>query len=244
MLCLFKCLSPTVTIMIASPRLLNSPSSVLPLENGDRLSRVEFERRYSAMPQLKKAELIEGMVYMASPLRFRSHGEPHADVITWLGVYKAATPGVKLGDNATVRLDADNEPQPDALLRIDAGGRSHISDDDYVEGAPELIVEIAASSASYDLHEKLRVYRRNGVQEYVIWRVYNCELDWLQLRDGEYVQLEPNAEGIICSEVFPGLRLDKFALLGGDLARVLEVLQQGLAAVEHQSFVESLVISH
>jgi len=244
MLCLLKFLSPTVTIMIASPRLLNSPLSVLPLENGDRLSRAEFERRYSAMPQVKKAELIEGMVYMASPLRFRSHGKPHAHIMTWLGTYEAATPGVELGDNATVRLDADNEPQPDALLRIDAGGRSQISDDDYVEGAPELIVEIAASSASYDLHEKLRVYRRNGVQEYVIWRVYNCELDWLQLRDGEYVRLEPNAEGIICSEVFPGLRLDKFALLGGDLARVLEVLQQGLATAEHQSFLESLVMSH
>ncbi len=230
--------------MMASPRLLNSPLTVLPLENGDRLSRVEFERRYSAMPQLKKAELIEGMVYMASPLRFRSHGKPHAHIMTWLGTYDAATPGVELGDNATVRLDADNEPQPDALLRIDAGGRSHISDDDYVEGAPELIVEIAASSASYDLHEKLRVYRRNGVQEYVIWRVYNCELDWFKLRDGEYVQLEPNAEGIICSEVFPGLRLDKFALLAGDLARVLEVLQQGLTTQEHQSFVESLASSH
>ncbi len=228
--------------MMASPRLLNSPLTVLPLENGDRLSRAEFERRYSAMPQLKKAELIEGMVYMASPLRFRSHGKPHAHIMGWLAVYEAATPGVELGDNATVRLDADNEPQPDALLRIDVGGRSQISDDDYVEGAPELIVEIAASSASYDLHEKLRVYRRNGVQEYVIWRVYNCELDWLQLRDGEYVRIEPNAEGIICSEVFPGLRLDKFALLGGDLARVLEVLQQGLTAPEHQSFLESLVI--
>ncbi|WP_442923107.1 Uma2 family endonuclease [Microcoleus sp. A006_D1] len=228
---------------MASPRLLNSLLSVLPLENGDRLSRAEFERRYSAMPEVKKAELIEGIVYIASPVRFRSHGEPHAHIIGWLGVYEAATPGVELGANATVRLDADNEPQPDALLRIDAGGRSHISDDDYVEGAPELIVEIAASSASYDLHEKLRVYRRNGVQEYVIWRVYNCELDWLQLRDGEYVPIEPNAEGIICSEVFPGLRLDKFALLAGDLARVLEVLQQGLTTAEHQGFLESLAIS-
>ncbi|MEG4803606.1 Uma2 family endonuclease [Microcoleus sp. ARI1-B5] len=222
------------------PKLLNPLLTILPLENGDRLSRAEFERRYTAMPEVKKAELIEGMVYMASPLRFRSHGEPHAFIITWLGVYRAATPGVTLGDNATVRLDADNEPQPDALLRIDAGGRSQISDDDYVEGAPELIVEVAASSASYDLHEKLKVYRRNGVQEYLVWRVYNCELDWFGLRDGEYVQLEPNAEGIICSEVFPGLRLDKFALLAGDLARVLEVLQQGLATTEHQSFVENL----
>ena len=115
------------------------------------------------MPQVKKAELIEGIVYMASPLRFRSHGKPHAYIMGWLAMYEAATPGVELGDNATVRLDADNEPQPDALLRVEVGGLSRISEDDYVEGAPELIVEIAASSASLDLHEKLKVYRRNQV---------------------------------------------------------------------------------
>jgi Uma2 family endonuclease len=145
------------TIMMTRPKLLNPPLTILPLENGDRLNRAEFERRYTAMPEVKKAELIEGMVYMASPLRFRSHGKPHAHIMGWLATYEAATPGVELGDNATVRLDADNEPQPDALLRIDVGGRSQISDDDYVEGAPELIVEVAASSASYDLHEKLKV---------------------------------------------------------------------------------------
>lgn len=105
---------------------------------------------------------------MASPLRIKSHGEPHALIMTWLGVYKAATPGVGFADNSTIRLDADNEPQPDALLRIENGGQSRISEDDYVEGAPELIVEIAASTASYDLHEKLKVYRRNQVQEYLV----------------------------------------------------------------------------
>jgi Uma2 family endonuclease len=136
------------------------------LESGDalseplreRLSRTEFERRYQAMPQVKKAEFIEGVVYVASPVRIRKHANPHGQMITWLGVYEAATPGVMLGDNPTVRLDLDNEPQPDALLRIDEakGGQSRISEDDYIEGAPELIVEIAASSASYDLHDKRR----------------------------------------------------------------------------------------
>ena len=161
--------------------------------------------------------------------------------MTWLGVYEAATPGVELGDNATVRLDADNDPQPDALLRIEVGGQSSISEDDYVEGAPELMAEIAASSASIDLHEKLKVYRRNQVQEYLVWRIYDGEFDWFRLREGEYIQLEPNADGVICSEVFPGLWLDKSALLAGNLARVLEVLQQGVASTEHQDFVEQLL---
>ncbi|MBD2269054.1 Uma2 family endonuclease [Anabaena sp. FACHB-1391] len=214
--------------------------TIPPLENGDKLTRHEFERRYHAMPNLKKAELIEGVVYVASPLRIKSHGEPHAYIMTWLGVYKAATPGIGFADNATVLIDTDNEPQPDALLRIETGGQSRINKDDYVEGAPELIVEIAASSASYDVHEKLKVYRRNQVQEYLIWRVYDYQFDWFRLQQGEYIQLQANADNIICSQVFPGLWLDKTALLGGDLGRVLAVLQQGLASPEHENFISRL----
>ncbi len=199
--------------------------TIPPLENGDQLTRTEFERRYERMPKVKKAELIEGIVYMASPLRIKQHGNPHARIITWLGAYWSTTPGIELGDNCTVRLDAENEPQPDALLRRE-DGQSTISEDGYVEGAPELIAEIAASSASYDLRDKLRVYRRNQVQEYIVWRVYEQDLDWFRLVEGKYVQLKVNDQGIICSEVFPGLCLDKQALLTGDLAKVLAVLQQ------------------
>ena len=165
---------------------------------------------------------------LPSPLRAKSHGKPHAHIMTWLGTYEATTPGVESLDNATVRLDANNEPQPDALLRIEQGGQSSISEDDYVEGSPELIVEIAASSASMDLYDKLRVYRRNQVQEYLVWRVYDRALDWFRLRAGEYIQLEANIDGVICSEVFPGLWLAKAALLQGDLATVLATLQQGI----------------
>jgi Uma2 family endonuclease len=219
---------------------VSSPLKIPPLENGDKLTQAEFERRYHTMPQQKKAELIEGTVYMASPVRAKSHGKPHTHIMTWLGNYEVATPGVEALDNTTVRLDADNEPQPDALLRIKTGGQSTISEDDYVEGAPELIVEIAASSASYDLHEKLRVYRRNQVQEYLVWRVYERKFDWLKLKVGEYIQIEPNADGIICSEIFPGLWLDINALLTGDLAQVLAVLQQGLSSEAHQNFLQEL----
>ena len=119
---------------------------------------------------------------MSAAVRITSHGEPHSAIIAWLVTYCASTPGVRAADNATVRLDLDNEPQPDVLLRIEprAGGQSHVSDDDCLEGAPELIVEIAASSAGYDLHDKLRVYRRNGVREYVVWRVHDRQIDWFR----------------------------------------------------------------
>ena len=184
------------------------------------------------------------------------HGQPHALIMTWLGVYYAATPGTQFADNTTVRLDSDNEPQPDALLRIE-GGQSQIDVDDYVSGAPELIVEIAASSAAYDLQEKLQVYRRNGVQEYIVWQVPTglrrfCEtskarralsdkvIDWFCLKNGEYIKLRSDAAGIIKSEVFPGLWLAVTSLLEDDLAQVIQTVQQGVSTSEHKSFSQQI----
>jgi Uma2 family endonuclease len=212
------------------------------LENGDHLTRAEFERRYDAMPNLKKAELIKGVVYMPSPVRHKRHSKPHRQIMTWLGTYCALTPGVDSGDNGTVRLDNKNDPQPDATLFLphELGGRSYIDKDDYITGPPELIVEIAASSASYDLHDKKDVYGLHGVQEYVVWRTEDCEIDWFRLEDGQYVKIEPDKEGIIESRVFPGLRLATTALLAGDLARVLAELQKGLESDEHKAFVQKL----
>ncbi|MEH1868977.1 MAG: Uma2 family endonuclease [Nostoc sp.] len=220
---------------------LNNNASIPPLESGDRLTRHEFERRYTAMPN-KKAELIEGVVYVASPLRFRSHGQPHGQLITWLGVYQACTPGLALGDNATVRLDLDNEPQPDVVLLIDkpARGQAQISKDDYVEGAPELVAEVAASSASIDLYDKKRAYRRNGVQEYIVWQTLENKLDWFYLQNGEYLPFVADADGVIKSRVFPGLWLDVTSIITGDMTKVLAVLQQGLNSQEHVEFVECL----
>lgn len=213
---------------------------LLPLENGDRLTRAEFERRYQAMPNIKKAELIEGVVYMASPVRIASHGRPQAQIIAWLSGYWIPTPGVDLADNTTVRLDMDNEPQPDVLLRLEerVGGQSRIDDDDYVVGAPELIAEIAASTAAIDLRDKLRVYRRNGVREYLVWQVLDRRLDWFTLTQGEYVPLQADAEGVLRSKIFPGLWLAVPALLEGDLVRVVAVLQEGLASSEYGDFVQ------
>jgi Uma2 family endonuclease len=212
------------------------------LENGDRLTRAEFERRYEAMPHLKKAELIEGVVYVPSPVRHRQHGSPHAHLISWLGQYTANTPGVEVGDNSSVRLDLDNEPQPDALLFIDpaCGGQVRIGADGMIEGAPELVAEVASSSVSYDLHAKLHVYRRNGVCEYIVWRVLEREVDWFVLRAGQYERMPVEAQGLLRSEVFAGLWLNPAALVRGDLATVLAVLQQGLASPEHVAFVTRL----
>jgi Uma2 family endonuclease len=218
------------------------PLPLPPLESGDRLNRYEFERRYNAMSYLRKAELIEGVVYVPAALRFRSHGQPHGDLTGWLWTYKVATPGIELGIEPTVRLDLDNEPQPDAVLMIEEhfGGQARLSDDDYIEGAPELVAEIAASSAAIDLGDKKRAYRRNGIREYIVWQVFEQRLDWFYLQEGEYVLLPVGEDGVIRSQVFPGLWLAANDLLTGDMGRVLAVLQEGLAAPEHSAFVQQL----
>lgn len=224
------------------PHTRQKPQPLPPLESGDRLTRPEFERRYAAAPQTKKAELIEGVVYVASPLRHEQHGKPHSRVMTWLGFYQALTPGVDLSDAPTVRLDLDNEPQPDAVLFIEsaAGGQTRLSSDGYIEGAPELIVEIAASSAAIDTGSKKQVYRRNGVLEYVVWQSYENQLEWFCLVDGAYILLQPDPDGVIRSRVFPGLWLAVGELLGNQMQQVLKTLQQGLESAAHQEFVQRL----
>jgi len=214
-----------------------------PLRQGDRLTVEEFERRYDAMPDLKKAELIEGVVYVASPVSAENHGDPHFDLIGWLSMYKTATPGTKGSDNGTVRMKKGaNRPQPDVSLRIlhECGGQSHIDDDGYLAGAPELVAEVAASSVSYDLHDKLDTYERNGVKEYVVWRVEDQAVDWFILQGGHFTPLPLSSDGCYKSEVFPGLWLDPKALVDGKMDRVIDVLQRGLASAEHKTFVDKL----
>ena len=209
------------------------------LQQGDRLTRAEFERRYEAMADLKKAELIEGTVFMPSPVTIEKHSSPHAILVGWLVQYWVATPGVQVGDNGSVRLDPENMPQPDAFLMIlpEYGGQARIDPDDYLEGAPELAVEVSASSVSYDLNEKRNVYCRCGVREYLVWRVPEGGLDWFVRREDHFERLEPDAVGIYKSELFPGLWLDASALLRGDLRAVFQALQAGLVNSEHAEFV-------
>ena len=213
------------------------------LQHGDRLSVAEFERRYATMPELKKAELINGVVYMPSPVSLDDHAAPHFILIGWLSIYYFATPGTEGGDNATLRLQLGlNRPQPDAFLRILAalGGQSSTSKDGYVVGAPELVAEIAATSAAYDLHEKLEAYRLNGVREYIVWRVFDAAVDWFVLREDRFEPLAPSPDGLYRSEVFPGLWLDPTPLIRNDRTRLTQVASQGIASPEHAAFVAQL----
>jgi Uma2 family endonuclease len=226
----------------AEPSEAPCDGAIPPLENGDRLTRAEFERRYDAMPGLKKAELIEGEVYMPSPVRHGPHSHPHTRLVTWLGTYETDTPWVEAGDNGSIRLDLDNEPQPDSYLIIgpERGGQARIKADDYIEGAPELVAEVASSSASHDLGKKLNAYRRNGVREYIVWWVLDRQVDWFVNPEGRFELMPPAADGILRSTVFPGLWLAPAALVRGKKAVVNAILQQGLNSPEQADFVARL----
>jgi len=211
-----------------------------PLENGARLTATEFLRRFEAMPELKKAELINGIVYMASPVRSNYHGEPDSLLQTWLGTYAIATPGTRSSTNATARLGPDDVPQPDACLRLLNGGQAALDEKGYLAGPPEFVAEIAASSKSIDAGAKRDSYRRFGVLEYLVWRTEDAELDWWVLEDDAYVPRPADRKGILRSRAFPGLWLRPEALLAMDGTAVMKTLHAGLASKAHRNFAAAL----
>jgi Uma2 family endonuclease len=137
---------------------------------------------------------------------------------------------VVLGNEPTVRLDWDNEPQPDIVL-FKLGGNAKIDEDGYISGAPELVVEISASTTSYDLHDKKRAYQRNGIKEYIVWRTFDREIDYFVWENGVYKTIEPDENGIIRSREFAGLWLNVASLLAGDMPTALKTLQAGIATI-------------
>ena len=196
------------------------------LENGDRLTAVEFLRRYEAATDLKKAQLIEGIVHMPSPVRTDVHAEPDGLIQGWLFTYALEHPELKVLPNATLLLDAENAPQPDAILCTAPrpGGKVWLNERGYLCGAPELVCEVAASSASVDLHDKFRAYRRNGIAEYIVWLTLEKRVRWFHLIEQEYVEQKEHA-GRLTSRTFPGLVLDVRALLKFDKAKVIAALR-------------------
>lgn len=210
-----------------------------PIEEGQRLTQPEFHRRYEAMPPEVRAELIEGVVYMTSPL-LRPHGRYQGLLVTVLCLYEAQTPGVEAADNATAILDDRSEPQPDAALRIlpEYGGQCDTDEDDYWTGAPELVVEVADTTRRLDLGKKKRMYQEAGVLEYIVYSIKDKRLFWFDLRADE--EVEPDEHGVFRSRVFPGLWIEERALAARNINRLVAVLQRGLNNSEHAAFVKQL----
>jgi Uma2 family endonuclease len=215
------------------------PGEILELHNGDRMSQKEFHRIYSQMSEDFKAELIGGVVYVASPLKWR-HGTIHVLLGTVFGTCEGNTPGTEAGDNATIILSEEGEPQPDLCLRIlhECGGQSRTDKDDYIVGAPELLAEIAQTSRSIALHGKREDYSRHGVLEYLVVSLREKKLYWFDLRANQ--ELQPDSDGVCRIRSFPGLWIHGEALLAKDYQRTMAVLNQGLATPDHAEFVRRL----
>ena len=229
---------------ITDRQTVTSPAAeVQELHNGDHMTQVEFHRIYSTMPEDVKAELIGGIVYMASPLKIR-HGSYHVVLASVLFAYESATTGTETGDNTTVIMDDESEPQPDLYLRIrpEYGGQSGTTEDDYIDGSPELIVEIANTSRAIDLHRKLAVYRDAGVREYLVLSLREHQLRWFDLSRDEEKTIP--SDGILRSFVFPGLWIDSVAVLDRDHRRLMTTIERGLAEPAHADFVKQLASKH
>lgn len=214
-------------------------ATMLPLVAGDHLTRAEFLRRWEEAPEIKRAELIGGQVYMPSPLSL-SHAQMANLMGAWLATYASETPGCEAGQDATWYM-LDDAPQPDAHLRIlvSHGGQSFVKDD-FGCGAPELAAEVALSSASYDLHQKRELYAQAGVKEYLAVLLKEKQVRWGRLVGARYQPMEHRPDGTLRSIVFPGLWLDPTALLALDSRRMLKVLRNGLKSREHAEFVKQL----
>jgi Uma2 family endonuclease len=209
--------------------------------DGERMDRATFHELYKLTPEKFKAELIGGVVFVTCPMK-NPRAFTHAEVMLWLGNYKMHTPGVRATDNGTAIIDVENEPQPDAALVIapECGGQTTIDADDYAEGAPELVVEIADSSAPRDLGPKRRAYERAGVQEYIVVNLAAGAVRWVTRQEDRFEERRPDDDGLFRSRVFPGLWLDPAALLAGDSAAVNSALQRGLDDPAHAEFVKRL----
>jgi Uma2 family endonuclease len=235
---------------------ITKPPVIPPLRDGDRMNAREFWKRYEASPNVTRAELIRGVVHIISeprmngkepsvpPISTGGHSDPHADVIYWLRHYSIHTPGTRGSAPGSVRSPSDDSaPEPDSSLRILPGydGQTTMDDQGFLHGAPELLFEVANTTASLDLGEKFEVYQADGVREYLVWRIRQRQIDWFRLnRTGRFVSVRPDDDSIFRSRVFPGLWLGANALISGDFSKVLAVLNKGLASPEHAAFVEKL----
>jgi Uma2 family endonuclease len=213
------------------------------LRMGDWLTREEFLRRWEAMPGVKRAELIRGVVYMPSPTR-PEHGWSEANIIAFLTVYKAHTPGSESASNTTWLMLENEAPQPDCSLWVlpESGGKARLRQR-LLAGAPEFLAEVCLSSAAFDLHQKLEVYQEAGVQEYLALLIHEQEVRWHKLTRRRFRALDRPADGIFRSSVFPGLWFDANAFLQRDMTRVLSVLDQGVHSPEHAAFVKQLALN-
>lgn len=211
-----------------------------PLREGDRLTGEEFLRRWEAMPDLKRAELLDGVVHMPSPVS-HLHNAIHPLLSAWLVEYMKVTPGCQAGIDGTWLMSPTTIPQPDLTLRLlpECGGQSSVVNE-YLAGSPELAIEISHSTSARDLGPKGQLYLAHGVPEYLVVLTKKPDVIWREVAGGRYRRIPAGTDGIFRSRIFPGLWLDPKALWNLDPVSLSAALSRGIAAPEHAAFLKHL----
>ena len=214
---------------------------VPPFENGDRMDQPTFHALYETTPPGFKAELVGGVVYMASPVSV-NHGRPHRVLTSWIDAYAQHTEGTEWFSDLTIILADSNEPQPDLTLILlpEFGGFTQENDRGFLVGPPELVIEVAVSTAAIDLNAKRHDYYLYGVQEYLVVEVKTQTVHWFKRGKSAFQVLKPAADGSIRSKQFPGLWLNPDAVFERSPKALLETLHLGIASPEHAKFIAKL----
>jgi Uma2 family endonuclease len=222
--------------MAANPKTLSKPLPIM--HNGDHMKQPEFHFAYSSMPENYRAELIGGVVFEPSPVSY-SHARNDNMFHDLITQYAKKSKLAEVAPNATVILSEDDEVQPDVLLRLpeELGGRSRLVGK-FLEGAPELVAEIAYSSRAIDLHLKKQRYAKAGVIEYLVFCIEPKKLHWFRLQEEKGIKR--NGDGTFCSKVFPGLWINEPALIEANSERADEILAEGLNSEEFNDFKNQL----
>ena len=222
------------------------------LRDGERIPPDEFRRRCGVLEAVGvdfRVEYVNGVVRMMPPPNFAGHTHPIRVMQGLLSAYTRQTPGVIDYTESGVTLpveetSADVSPDLCLVVQPGRGGQMSVDDAGYFVGPPELVVEVANSSLSYDLGEKRDLYEAAGVQEYLVHATRERRLLMMR-RDGDrFRTVMPDADGVLASRIFPGLVFDTAAIIADDIAAAEatldRVMQSPEVAAAHQNLVASL----
>jgi Uma2 family endonuclease len=230
-------------VMPSAERRIRPVSKISTLHNGDSLDQKTFHKLYEQTPEGFHAQLIGGIVYVASPVHF-PHSNPDGLIQFWLWSYRKKTPGVGVINKTTTILGSTSEPEPDGgLFILPSHGGHCTTGGKTLKGAPELLIEIANSSAAIDLNQKKRDYETYGVQEYLVVLAEEQAVIWWQLVDGVYQEIPQSNDGFFHSLAFPGLWLDPAGLFAMSEVQMETALELGIASPQHAAFVSKLAVA-
>ena len=184
---------------------------------------------YALVPDRQKADLLDGVIYVASPDTY--HGDQYTNFLARLlaGFCEARDLGKVFGSRFAFRLSPHRCPEPDVAVVL--ASRLHLVDDHGMTGGPDVAVEVVSrDSRTRDYRDKRRIYEESGVSEYWLVDPIKGRADFLVLEAGKYQSAVLDDGSIFRSRVLPGFFLDGRWLFGEDLPKVQPTSTRSCAA--------------